>query len=285
MGDKKGAYYPAITPEELEIYADFEFPHKVSVEILQEREVGTLYDLGCGPDFRLAQYVYRERGASYVGIDNSNAMDEDDIAKPVVEILGRKLTELDIPAKLFQADIRNIDGTVPIGEIKLWEPGIAHGRFVLMHMSEEDRVQAILQCLHSVSPVAIFSDYDWGTLHSTDEKHFIKDFKRMAVELMGCYNTDPFSGNSLERVAVKTVEGKPWKVTSKRFPRPEGPWTGELVKLTRMMIARTSASQTNRPNLAKQFQSALRKLESSIFDSKPVQFVPADIVSVIIEPT
>ncbi len=255
--------------------ADYEYPHKTSVQLLNRFNFATLVDAGCGTDTRLAQYA-KLRLAAYVGFDADAAKDQDGVFKPVAQILGRKLKELGITAQTLEADICSIE---PEDFDRTDHPTVVHARFVLAQLNKPQRVEAIKRCAQ-LGQIVILMEYDWTAMLGRDDDFlFVESVKQAILDLMMQCRVDAFAGHTLFSVAGEAIK-PPYTMQSEKLARPMGPWTGELLALVERMLAK--AQQIKRFDLVAKFGPMIRKLRGSITLGEPICFRPAEIVIAII---
>jgi hypothetical protein len=178
---KKNFYRTAVGSIEKERLEEFEEPTRVSLEILDGLEFTSLIDAGAGPNTELALYVTKQRAAQYTGFDI-----REDFTTALRDNLGAER----ISARVLSADIRLIPSRVGRADI-------VHERFVLTHLSVDDRSKALNELLNIANDKVILMEYNWRPMRSTAHSPMLRRFIEASAEAMEPFNINPFLGESL----------------------------------------------------------------------------------------
>ena len=257
MSDQKGIYTASVSETERRRLATFEYPNEVSRRILGDLQFESLIDAAAGPGTGIAEYVVRERGATYAAFDLNPGM---------VTMLWNGVTEKGITANIFEADVLDIPAEVGHADV-------VHSRFLLMHLSSnEKRRKALAGMLSIADRYVLLLEYNWRTM----EAPFVPEvdaFKKLSLALMEQLHIDPYAGETMQGFVQELVpEG--W-FQFKHDQRATGD-PSELVQLCE--VQSNFAMKLGITDLASEFIN----LAAKILDRQAFEFTPPEIVIAII---
>lgn len=267
--ENKNIYESAVsTHEEEQRLKEFGYPTVVSTKILSKDVIRgkTIMDIGSGPNTDLGKWVAKQGGEHFIAFD---------IQKRSID------TQHTAGSLAVQGDTR---------QMPFIEGGadITHERFMLMHLSREERKKAIGQILSIAGERSVFVEYDWNSFEGSPLVNRFRDF---ALRFLETHGADPFLGATL-RMEVEEelgdITSTETEVIERRFQ--EGPIQtyGELIALmsairsTITHLANISAGDRSE-EMEKEIADAneileLLSTEASREDSEP--FSRPDIVTV-----
>ena len=237
--------------EEKERLKTLDYPNFASEELIGENLRGkVVLDLGAGPNAELGKFV-RERGVEYIAYDISEAF------------LKAQRNE-GAPA---------VRGDVRILPFKDKSVDIAHMRFVLMHLSSEDRERAIQETTRITKERELFVEYDWNAVQGNET---IQHFLKLQTALTPKKGINIFMGQTLKEEVERATGTESLK--EKRFQ--EGP--GNYAKEWAMLGKTTQKVFGNIPDkaLVHELGNVTHKLEEEAQKENPDPSVRPDIVAV-----
>lgn len=217
----EGFYEGNVPAEEVERLSSYDYPNTISRKFLPDRLDGkTVLDVGSGSSSAL-QKMIEERGGSYVALEKNSDLLH---ARPSY-------------GKQVQGDARQMP-FVHDGSTKKID--VAHCRFVLMHLSAEDRLR-VIQEINRIANEAVFLEYDWGSWEKrlkedmityADRPEFQKSLalqKRFIENSKALGETAGAEMNMGEKLKeeVQGVVGKPIRET--RIERVPGDYYNDMV--------------------------------------------------------
>jgi len=155
--------------QEAERLRSFELPTQVSIDAIGDIRPGmSVLDIGSGPNPNLGLSI-EERGGLYIAFDQNKEFIEEQRARGALSVRGDAL-QLPFHDEVFD---------------------VTHTRFVLAHLSEAGRRQAVEEAHGVTKPGGrtVLIDYDWGGLAGSDVFRRWKAFTFEHVKLF-----DPFYG-------------------------------------------------------------------------------------------
>ncbi len=138
------AFYDGTVPKnEVERLKNYDYPNTVSQLFLPKKLSGqTLLDIGAGSSSTMQEIVEQHEG-TYMALDQS---------PDLLRARTRSGVQIQGDARHIPLEIKSDDDKVDL----------SHCRFVLMHLSPEDRALVISE-MDRVSKNNIILDYDWGS--------------------------------------------------------------------------------------------------------------------------
>lgn len=269
--DLLNIYATPVPPSVTRLMDVLTFPHHVSREVLWDLEFTSLIDAGAGKDSRLAEYVVNERGARYTGIDIGRE-EVDGRSIPFTELLGDRLRAMGVAAELIEADVRALPPGVRPADV-------VHARFVLMHLSPDDRRRALEQMLRVARAHVVLLEYSWRTIGSDTHAALIGGFVDRTFDLMAEVHADPYSGEKLEALARDVAGDR--RRRARTFHLPEDDHTEQFVVLCQMQA--DIAHRHGRPDLAREFKAVEDALEATRRSGEPIRMTSAAIHTVVID--
>ena len=245
-----------IPQEEIERLKHIEYPNFVSVAILDELalEGKSVLDSGAGPNTRLAEFVSK-RGGTYVPMDMRG-----DVLADMKEKLGRE----DVPFYGVRGDVRQL----PFADKSF---DIVHQRFVLMNIVPEARKRAVEEILRVAKGRALFLEYNWETMKSSEQPEMLERFKDIALRLFGKFSTDPYMGGKFDELFA-TVDPD-LQYSLQHFQREED------VANTPELLLNLRGFQQAAQNLLKddELSEDCKRLIEDL-EKDPLKFAPPEIV-------
>lgn len=168
--------YEAEVPEaESKRLHDIAYPLSISKGLLpQDIAFRHVLDVGAGPNTLLGHYISGQRGL-YTAVDvNPKWLEKH--RELGFETIEASAAELPLEA-------RSVD--------------VVHVRFVLMHLSESDRLRAVREALRVSGSSAIFIEYDWMEMGGSA---VVEDFKSTALEFFSRMKIEPYMGSKLREL-------------------------------------------------------------------------------------
>lgn len=252
------ALYKALPEVEALRLGQFGYPHVVSAGILDKLDFVSLLDAGCGTSPALAHYVLSRNGG-YTGIDSGKVKSGETIA----DRLNEQFDGSGAAVVAYEGDIRSLQLGV--------QYDITHTRFVLMHAPGNQRSALIDRVLSVTKKTAVFLEYDWTPMLTATAPEVLVEFVGTASIFAGLTGMNLQMGRSLPNHFV----GCEFGTEVVRFSRPKADYTSELIQLCEVMRAVCLANAWALPaNRARLVQESL--------EHQPIEFVPADIVAVIV---
>lgn len=237
-----------LSDEEMEMFEKMVYPSFVSGSALEYVD-GVVLDVGAGPSTRLGKWV-EESGGTYCGLD----------------IHHQSLQ------KLSARGLRAYGGDICAMPFAERSADTSHERFVLMHLEEDRRKQAIAEMIRIARCRALFIEYDWNAFKGGPLVNGLRDF------MLGVFpkHTDPYLGGRLW-ILVNDVFGYPGLVRRRAFSRPQGADYDEL-----LLLARAFHGTMRRLGLpfAKEAAEFARKVKAEGEKKVPEPFTPPDVVAV-----
>lgn len=237
-----------LSEEESEMFEKMIYPSVVSGMALEYVD-GTIVDAGAGPSARLGKWV-EESGGTYLGLD----IHHKSLAK--LGAFNLSIVAGDICAMPFTD--RSVD--------------TSHERFVLMHLPEVRRKQAIAEMIRIARCRALFIEYDWTAFKGGSLVNDLRDCMLSAFPK----HTDPNLGGRLWSL-VNDVFGYPGLVKRRVFSRAQGENFEELILLARAFHG--TMRRLGKP-VVKEAAEFARMIKAEVEKKSPVKFIPPDIVVV-----
>lgn len=255
----KSAYsFREITGEETERLLKMGgYPTQVSMSLLGILQDQTVLDIGAGPNSALSQLVLMG-GGRYVAVDRTFSM---------LEQLKRVGPDLQV----VQADAVGL----PIAD------GVStrtHMRFLLAHLSGFTWTATLEEALRITndSGSLFVLEHDWKTLSSSENQEIILRFLEVMTILANEFGIDLYAGQNLRALGIQLQTKLNAQIEERRFSRDEADYTLEFLAIIR------SAQQMAKAKGLKELDVELADIYSML-ESKPISFVPPDIVTLTIE--
>lgn len=231
---------------------ELEYPTSISESLIgDDLEGKTILDLGAGPNLALGRFT-KEHLGTYLAFDINTAFLEEQKKGEATPIRG------------------SID-CLPFKENAI---DIVHTRFVLMHLSPQERAKAIREALRVTKEKTLFLEYDWGAVTGGE---IIEAFKQFAVAFMQLRGMEPFMGAKLADTVREAIQDK-FQIEEKRFHREAGNYYNEIIPLTKSM--REVLTVIKEEQLLSTLNGLLARLESESQKEEPEIFTRPDIVAV-----
>ncbi len=247
-------YEAEVPSAELRRLQVLEYPLSVSKSLLpHEIAWRTVLDVGAGPNTLFGHYISRRNGL-YTAVD-VNPLWLEKHKELGFETLVASVTQLPLAA-------RAVD--------------IGHVRFVLMHLSESDRLRAVREVLRVSGSSAIFIEYDWMHMGGPS---VVEDFKGTALEFFAFMGIEPYMGGKL-RGLVDAQRSDNTRLAYREIMSVTDDY-GELVQLAESMA--DFARQSGQTVLKEKLLWRAAELVALSCRSRPPHFRRADVCSVVVE--
>ncbi len=254
-----------IPREEQEVLSSISYPTEVSLKVVGGylKSNSTVLDIGAGTNTELGTLV-KGRGGLYTPVDIwPAALDAQREAGFSPLTLGASNLE----------------------EVRDKSYGLAHMRFVLMHLlNPQERLKSIAEALR-VGKRAAFIEYDWQEGVPWSEADVFEQFKKLGLKFLKG-KADPYYGSMLEDEVRGVLEkqGVSSRYNVNRQEHTSGPLTDYTEPIARCeaILAHAKGEQNSSlQSLAEEVLDELRVLSRS--HNPPVFYRPL-IVSVFVEP-
>lgn len=257
-----------------------EFANEVSKELLESEELAgkTLLDAGAGSSSAgFAQFV-EDRGGQYIPLD---------LRAEMLHALKEKRGETDRGEEEgFGAGVQGSIMELPFADESI---NLAHERFVLMHLSPDERKKAVSELMRVSKEKIFLVEFNWDSLASSSNDPRLLDFKKYSAELQKLSGIEPNMGDRLPELIEAAAPGKAYHLT--RFDRDEGNYTDDFVGLAQissdMALRQMPPEDAHSPEdqekrerlrkLAEEFLRLKKEMEESPFVCVPHQIVGAEI--------
>ncbi|MFA6105307.1 MAG: class I SAM-dependent methyltransferase [Patescibacteria group bacterium] len=201
---------------------DFTHPLYASAKTLESIDLADkkVLDVGSGPDQKMGSLV-ENRGGKYIALDYNASH---------LQTMKRSAEEKDLDIFFVRGDVKNLP-------IKEGSVDFAHERFVLMHLSPEDRKKAIKEIVATAKDTAFFLEYNWESLLSETHPEIINEFKKLAMEIMAKLKIQPYMGKLLETEVVTALSDtdEKYSTTNEIFER-NGKFGKEISAMIKSLI-------------------------------------------------
>lgn len=238
-----------VNEEEKERLQALDYPNFVSESIIGENLEGKIVlDVGAGPNTELGKFV-RKHGGEYLAFDISEAFLESQKRENSNAVRGNAK---ELPFRDSSVDI-------------------AHERFVLMHLSPEDRKKVIEELFRISKNKTIFAEYDWSVAGGSEAVNKFIEIQKSLTPKIG---VDILMGGKV-REEVEDCLGEDG-VEAKRFQRGPGDYSKEWA-----MLGKTTQKLFDNlidKDQAAEIQHVIQELDHEVGQGKPS--VRPDIVTV-----
>lgn len=258
-------YTKGVLASEVERLQTIDYPGSITEQVLSELEFASFIDAGAGPSSTLAEYV-AGRDASYAAFD----IGKDREGNYFSDILRQQLEARRIYGTSIYGDVYNIPD-------KIGTADVAFQRFVLMHLPERMRGEAVENLLAIANRHVVLMEYDWSTIRSTSHPKLIQQVLEIALQFMEAVGIDPFAGGKLKQSNAYVLDDGACSIRFGSKVGAEGHFSSDLIMKFPQM--RAYFDSCGRGELSEELSEAQYVMEHA---DQPVTLVPARIAYAVI---
>lgn len=257
MEERKNIYEAGdVTPEERKRLQEFGYPFLVSRELIgADVKDKAILDVGAGANTALQKWI-AERGGRYIAFDIGEQYLKDQQAEGASAVRG---TAEHLPFK---------EGSVDI----------VHARFLLTHLSEAQRTDAIRDAIRAARERALFLEFDWSSFRGGAAANGLRD---LALKVM-LPRSDPYIGGKLGKLIAEATPDEIPRMSEERKSRDPGNYYGELQGLFESL---KGIIERVRPGLLSEAGAVEKAIKEEMAREEPEPFTPPDIVTVEVRRT
>ncbi|MDP3954039.1 MAG: class I SAM-dependent methyltransferase [bacterium] len=232
----------------------FSYPFTVSQRLLNIglQNNKSVLDIGSGPNTELGKWL-RQNQILYIAADI-------------------KYIFLQEQAKSSHPTIQCKSSSLPLDNSSV---DISHLRFVLMHLSSDERRVTISEMLRVSKNTSIFIEFDWSTFKGSET---VNSFRDLAIDILDTH-VDLFLGKNLRKEILKSSKNTGLTVNHRNFKRGPGNYYNELLPLANSLL---SAAKLFRPEKETSVNESIGALtEESCHPA--ISFVPPTLSTIVVE--
>jgi len=255
---EKGLYKTAVNDGEVQGLRKWNWPTRVSSEILPENLLGkTVIDVGAGPSHSLGDLIV-ERDGRYIAIDVNEGLVE------IQRKLGREV---------YQADICNVSKVIPPTIERTHV--ISHTRLVFMHLSPEKMPQAVHE-LATVGSMGYVLDTNWKNFIQSASGPRLRDFIDITLDFAQQNGIDLYHGGKLKQLLIDTL-GDAYEINECIFSEGIANHYDELINLAQRQMGFFNQNKNDTEierlkTIIKSFEKARQKNDPKEFFESPHTF-------------
>ncbi|MDP3997043.1 MAG: methyltransferase domain-containing protein [Candidatus Andersenbacteria bacterium] len=260
MSENKEFYrQTAISEEEIKRLKQIDYPNHASEALLTDYDLKDrkVLDAGAGPNDKLAAFITK-KGGTYIPAD---------IRGDVLKNMRASLQEQNLPFLGVQADASQL----PFSDNAF---DITHQRFVFMNVASEKHAPILAELTRVTKEDMLLLEYNWETLHSTNDPETIERFRQIAFTIFSRFSTDPYMGQKLPTLLNQSPT--PLRYTIRHFQRSENKTNSNELLQVLPGFHSAALNMLKDEKLAQSIAELIEQLKT-----KPINFTPPEIIAAV----